>query len=96
MENSDIRLDTHVTTLSGDGPPAGTQFAKILTLCQTTRAVAELAAHLKIPVGVAAVLVAELRDLGHVDTRDPLDLTGDSVVTLALLERVRNGLRNAI
>jgi hypothetical protein len=38
-------------------------------------------------------MVAELRDDGWVETRAPLDMTLDTVVSDALLRRVRDRLR---
>ncbi|OEV06030.1 DUF742 domain-containing protein [Streptomyces oceani] len=95
--DSGIHLDTQVTAVPDSGvtgPPSGSQHARIISLCRTGRAVAELAAHLGLPVGVAGVMVAELRAAGQVTTRAPLDMTADSVVTDALLRRVRDGLLN--
>lgn len=95
--DSDIRLDTHVTACPHPAAlPSGSAHLRILELCRTSRAVAELAAELGVPVGIAGAMVAQLRDDGHVETRAPLDLTHDGVVTDALLRRVRDGLLNAI
>lgn len=93
---SDITLDTHVTATRPGAPPAGSSYLRIVELCRTSRAVAELAAELGIPVGIAGAMVARLRDDGQVETRAPLDLTHDGVVTDALLRRVRDGLLHAI
>jgi hypothetical protein len=89
-----IRLDTQVTALpTNASPPPGTGYAQILLLSRSTVAVAELAAVLNVPVGVAAAMAAELRDRGLVETRAPLDMTKDTVVTHALLQRLMDGLR---
>lgn len=91
----DIRLDTCVTpTTACGGPAPGTPHAEALALCRPVRAVAELAALLGVPVGVAGVLVGDLRDAGWVETQKPQDLTDDAVVSVALLRRVRDGLKN--
>ncbi|MFF5090457.1 DUF742 domain-containing protein [Streptomyces niveus] len=91
----DIRLDTCVTPTSTSGGPApGTPHADALVLCRPVRAVAELAALLSVPVGVAGALVADLRDAGWVTTQRPKELTDDAVVSVALLRRVRERLRN--
>jgi hypothetical protein len=96
-DGTDIRIDTHVTTRPGGGaPPPGSSYARVLALCQTTLAVAELAGRLGAPVSVTAALVATLRDHGLVDVRSPLDMSRDTVITHALLERVKNGLLHAI
>ncbi|MFD3524570.1 DUF742 domain-containing protein [Streptomyces sp. NPDC058653] len=92
----DIRLDTCVTPTSAPGgPPPGTPHADALALCRPVRAVAELAALLNVPVGVAGALVADLRDAGWVETRKPKELTDDAVVSVALLRRVKERLENA-
>jgi hypothetical protein len=92
--DSDIRLDTHITTTPGTlRRPASAHHGRILRECATARAVAELAAVLDLPVGVVTVLVTELRDQGLLQARAPLDMTDDNTVTVALLERLRDGLR---
>jgi hypothetical protein len=97
VDFTDIRIDTHVTTLPGAGPPPpGSQYTHVLALCRTTLAVAQLASQLGAPVSVTAAVVATLRHHGLVETRSPLDMTGDTVVTHALLERVKKGLLDAI
>ena len=90
-----IRLDTHVTAVPDAvlPTPPGTVYARILAACAQTCAVAELASLLGTPLGVATVLVAELRDEGLVETRAPLDMAGDSPVTYSLLLRLRDRLR---
>lgn len=89
----DVRLDTHVTAVRGDGgkPPTAHQ-ARILDHCRNARAVAELSALLELPVGVTTVLVTELRTQGRVETRAPLDMTDDNVVSIDVLHRLKAGL----
>jgi hypothetical protein len=48
--------------VSGDGP----EYASILRLCQRPLSVAEIAARLELPLGVAKVLVGDLIDQGFV------------------------------
>ncbi|MFD7921238.1 DUF742 domain-containing protein [Streptomyces sp. NPDC059740] len=95
LDDADIRLDTHVlaTASAAEGPPAGSRYGRIVRMCSTARAVAELAAHLRVPVGVAGAMVAELRAGGWVETRAPLDMTRGGVVTEAFLRKVRDRLR---
>ncbi|MFJ1708674.1 DUF742 domain-containing protein [Kitasatospora sp. NPDC088346] len=64
---------------------------RILTLCHDLLSVAEIAAHLRLPVSVVRVLVDDLRDLGAVQVRPPARQT-DRLST-ALLEEVLVGLR---
>ncbi|MGW7517833.1 DUF742 domain-containing protein [Streptomyces sp. NPDC054796] len=92
-QDSDIRLDTQVTTRDDMAtPPTGTGYLRIVTLCRTPRAVTELAAELDVPLAITAAMVARLRDDGHVLARAPLDAATNGVVTDALLRRVKDRL----
>jgi len=60
----------------------------ILKLAENPIAVAELSAHLRLPIGAIRVLVGDLSVEGHVQTK-AMTVKADT----ALLERVRDGLR---
>jgi len=60
----------------------------ILELAQQPIAVAELSAHLGLPIGAVRVLVGDLSVEGHVQTK-AMTVKADT----ALLEKVRDGLR---
>jgi len=60
----------------------------ILRLASSPIAVAELSAHLHLPIGAIRVLVGDLSVEGHVQTK-----AMTSAPNTALLERVRDGLR---
>ncbi|MFJ8312905.1 MULTISPECIES: DUF742 domain-containing protein [unclassified Streptomyces] len=62
----------------------------ILALCTEPASIAELSAHLRVPVGVARILVADLSTTGLVAVMEPI---GDRPTT-ALLERVLSGLHS--
>ncbi|MGH3343169.1 MAG: DUF742 domain-containing protein [Carbonactinosporaceae bacterium] len=68
----------------------GPEQAAIVTLCQSSRSVAEIAALLGVPLGVARVLVGDVVELGLVEVHQPGSQEG---VGLDLLERVLSGLR---
>jgi hypothetical protein len=71
-----------------------TSMLSILTnLCLEPRSIAEIAAHLSVPIGVARVLVGDLYAAGLVTVCDTLteDATWDE--RHDLLERVLSGLR---
>jgi hypothetical protein len=63
----------------------------ILGLCAGMTSVAELAAHLHVPVGVARVLVGDLAASGYLDVHLPRG-TADGP-DAAVLERLLEGLR---
>ena len=60
----------------------------ILKLAEKPIAVAELSAHLRLPIGAIRVLIGDLSVEGHVQTKS-MSQKADT----ALLERVRDGLR---
>jgi hypothetical protein len=66
------------------------EYRDILELCQTAHAVAEVAAQLKLHLGVARILVVDLLVLGHVTTRRP-DVQPHRNVQI--IERVIRGLQ---
>lgn len=63
----------------------------IIRLCRSYRSVAEISALLKIPLGVARVLVADMVDEGFVRIHQPRLDEGQQ--DLNMLERVISGLR---
>lgn len=64
----------------------------VAELCEQTRSVAEVAALLKIPLGVARVLLGDMAGIGVVTVHQTASSTGD-MPDLALMERVLSGLR---
>jgi Protein of unknown function (DUF742) len=64
----------------------------IAALCQEVRSVAEVAAMLSVPLGVARVLIADMADLGLVSVHST-SAQADGAPDLDLLERVLSGLR---
>ncbi|WP_354642251.1 DUF742 domain-containing protein [Kitasatospora camelliae] len=88
-----VREELRIETLVSAAPaalaaPLGFERHRIVELCQYPRSVAELAALLPVPLGVARVLVADLAAERHVRIHD--QLAGDP--SIALLERIRDGL----
>jgi hypothetical protein len=65
----------------------------ILELCYHVLSVAEIAARLHLPLGVARVLVSDLAEVGYVELQRPATVSDrpDSV----LLRRILRGLRSA-
>lgn len=66
---------------------------QIVDLCRRPVSVAEVAAHLRVPVGVARLLVAELRDEGMVTAHVPT-YGGDGRPSGEVLDRLLAGLRS--
>lgn len=64
----------------------------ICGLCLDTRSVAEVAAHLKLPLGVVRVLVGDVAGLGLVLVHSATSMVGDRP-SIEFMERVLSGLR---
>jgi hypothetical protein len=90
--NVDLPIETLVKVT-----PQGTSAAprltlerkKIVGLCNAPISIAEISAHLSIPLGVARVLVGDMAEEGFLTSYKPRDERPD----LKLLERVLDGLQ---
>jgi hypothetical protein len=87
---ADLALETLVT-FSGYGRPANLEYRSVVDLCGVPRSIAEVAALVAIPVGVARVLVGDLADQGVLTVHDTRGQAG--AADMALMERVLAGLR---
>jgi hypothetical protein len=67
------------------------EYEAVCRLCGEVKSVAEIAALLGVPLGVAAVIVGDLAQYGLVAVESA---GGDSVPDIQLLERVLSGLQN--
>jgi hypothetical protein len=64
---------------------------RTLALCSTPRSVADLAADLRIPLGVVRVILADLREYGLITIRPPVPPT--RLLDTNALRRIEDGLR---
>jgi Protein of unknown function (DUF742) len=80
-----------VTSLVGQqhGPSRSPEARAICELCTKSRSIAEVAAHLRVPVGVVRVLIGDLAEDGVVLVHEGSEEAPDN----QLLERVLSGLR---
>ncbi|MBB4705545.1 hypothetical protein BJ982_007089 [Sphaerisporangium siamense] len=67
------------------------EYQAIITLCRQVRSVAEISALLRVPLGVARVLVSDMAAEGFVQLHHPQLDAGQP--DFNLLERVLSGLR---
>lgn len=81
-----------VTEAEAGGTEQVLERLAIVRRCRQPHSVAEVSAHLRLPVGVVRVLVADLAAEGLVHVNLPLDPRADGVVDRTLLERVLAGL----
>ena len=93
----EIALEALVeTTVRGrrEGVALGREQQHIAALCDgRLQSLAEVAARMQMPLGVARVLVADMATEGLVAVYEPASLEGDDAVGTELLERVLSGLR---
>jgi|SRR5882757_1730789 len=90
-----LEIETLVSTSArGRDQLGGLQYEhrSVAELCDQARSVAEVAALLSVPLGVAKVLVGDMAGLGLVVVHQTVSGNGD-VPDLALMERVLSGLR---
>ena len=85
-----------LTTDSGreawSSPLLSPEHTTVIELCQGTVSVAEIAAGLSVPLGVARVIIADMVDLGLVDVAQTSASKGDERDP-AFLRRVLSGLQ---
>jgi hypothetical protein len=82
------------TAGSRPGGNHGQEQQHIATMCDgRVQSLAEIAARLHLPLGVARVLIADMASDGLVSVHEPASLDDNEAVGTELLERVHSGLR---
>ena len=93
---ADLPLETLVK-VSAQGSSAAPRLAlerkKIVGLCAAPISIAEISAHLSIPLGVARVLVGDMTEEGFLTSYQPQHSQSGERPDLKLLERVLDGLQ---
>ncbi len=91
----DLAIETLVSTSQRGRDQMGLlqmEHRSVAELCEQTRSVAEVAALMSLPLGVARVLLGDMAGLGVVTVHQTASSAGN-VPDLALMERVLSGLR---
>jgi hypothetical protein len=91
----DLAIEALVSVASGGRDPARLgqyEHRAVAELCREPRSVAEVAALLTLPLGVARVLIGDMASQGTVVVHQTASSSGD-VPDTALMERVLSGLR---
>lgn len=93
LDQDEIEVESLVTTTSMGADARRLSFERrsIALLCRDVLSVAEIAAELRLPLGVVRLLVGDMADQGLVDLHRPAQF--DDRPDLSLLERVLYGLR---
>jgi hypothetical protein len=91
----DLPMEAPVETLDGKPPrwPASDVRGQILNLCAASPSVAEIAARLSLPLGVARVLVGDLVTQGYLRVHNTLDESATYDERRELIGRTLRGLR---
>ena len=91
----DLAIETLVSTSQRGRDQMGLlqmEHRSVAELCEQTRSVAEVAALLSLPLGVARVLLGDMVGIGVVTVHQTASSAGNAP-DLALMERVLSGLR---
>ncbi|MFE3190628.1 DUF742 domain-containing protein [Nocardia sp. NPDC059240] len=84
-----LRIETLVrATPAALSAPLRFELERVVRLCQRPHSIAEIGAALRVPIGVARVLVSDLVSAGHVS------VGGTDELSTAALERIRDLVRN--
>jgi len=86
-------ISTNRATLQRLGPRLTVDHRAVTELCMMTRSVAEVAALMSIPLGVARIVLGDMASAGMVVVHRP-DTSAGHEPDLAMMERVLIGLRN--
>jgi len=87
-----IALIVSIQPVAAVSGQLGPEQTTIIGLCQHPLSVAEISAHLDLPVGIVRVLLGDLLDSGFILTREPRKLT--NLPSEPILKAVINGLRS--
>ncbi|NNH74860.1 DUF742 domain-containing protein [Nocardia uniformis] len=68
------------------------EYQSIARFCRTAQSVAEVSAHLQLPLALSKVLIGDLIDDGYLSYRSPPSLSGDSG-DIGILRAVMDGIR---
>jgi hypothetical protein len=93
----ELGLETLVTaTEYGRRNEASLQLESQDIVAMTTRpiSVAEIGAALRVPIGVARVLVSDLADAGYLTVSMPVSMDGNGRPNRQILEKLLDGLRS--
>lgn len=93
--NINLEIETLVSANDQSRQSAGILQAEhqhVVDLCRSPRSVAEVAALMRLPLGVVKVLLGDMAERGLVDVHQTAS-AGGAVPDLGLMERVLSGLR---
>jgi len=85
--DTSLRMETMVQTVGKPRDELNFEKARIVDECYEPISIAEIAAGLGVPLGVAMVIVGDLVDDGCLETTDPVEIELSTITRM--IERVR-------
>ncbi len=85
--DTSLRMETMVQTVGEPRDDLNFEKARIVDECYEPISIAEIAAGLGVPLGVAMVIVGDLVDDGCLETTDPVEIELSTITRM--IERVR-------
>jgi hypothetical protein len=85
--DTSLRMETMVQTVGRPRDDLNFEKARIVDECYEPMSIAEIAAGIGVPLGVAMVIVGDLVDDGCLETTDPVEIELSTITRM--IERVR-------
>ncbi len=86
-----LQFETMVQSTGIDGSKLRFEPARVFALCESAIAIAEISAHLGIPITTVKVVLGDLIDSGHVEVHRTIDTTDSD--DIQLISRLIEGVR---
>ncbi len=86
-----LQFETMVQATKSNGSDLRFEPARVFGLCQNAIAIAEISAHLEIPIATVKVVLGDLIDSGHVEVNRTIDATDSD--DIQLISRLIEGVR---
>ncbi len=86
-----LQFETMVHGTGLDGSDLRFEPARVFGLCQNAIAIAEISAHLEIPIATVKVVLGDLIDSGHIEVHRTIDTTDSD--DIQLISRLIDGVR---
>ena len=86
-----LQFETLIQATSRGGDDLRFEPARVFALCERATAIAEISAHLEMPIGTVKVVIGDLIDSGHLDVHQTID-TSDTE-DIQLISRLIDGVR---
>ena len=86
-----LQFETLIQSTALGGDDLRFEPARVFALCESATAIAEISAHLEMPIGTVKVVIGDLIDSGHLDVHQTID-TSDTE-DIQLISRLIDGVR---